>query len=219
MSHIKCEFAQVGMACARCGEDGFVEGTTVRMESDWRNVAWLVEGDMVFTFENGLQPVRQITVIDIWKQPGTCPSSVCPLFVPSGALGNEEDLVLQGETMVALASKAFEKQNGSRFALLQGADLIGFIGIELFQPDVPAKLYQLHFDQEELVPVANGAIACCPSILSALSLDASGDRESIEATTTGIPKLDHMQAKAFLAHLEQELVETLNARAETKSAS
>ena len=219
MKHIKCEFAQSGMACAYCGNDGFVEGTTILVESGWRNVANLGVDDLVRTLENGLQPIRQIEKTNVWKQPGTCPDSVCPLFVPAGALGNEEDMLLQGETMIAIASKSFEAQSGHLYALVQGVDLIDFIGIKRFQPLGPSNLYQLHFDHEELVPVGNGAVASCPSVMSVLNFDTTDHNETVNATTSGYPKLDHDQAKAFLAFLTQELADIVAARQASKSAS
>lgn len=93
MKNIKCEFAQSGMGCANCGDDGFVEGTKIMVESGWRNVASLAEGDLVQTFENGLQPIRQIEKTNVWKQPGTCPDNVCPLFVPAGAWQRRRPIV------------------------------------------------------------------------------------------------------------------------------
>lgn len=212
MKTIKCEFAQSGMGCANCGDDGFVEGTKILVETGWRNVASLAVNDLVQTLENGLQPIRQINQSNVWKQPGTCPDVVCPLFVPAGALGNEDDMLLQGETMIAVASKSFEAQNGHLYALVQSVDLIGFIGIERFQPLGPSNLYQLHFDREELIPIGNGAVACCPSVMSMLNFDATDNNETINATTSGFPKLDHDQAKAFLTNLTQELIDIVTAR-------
>lgn len=114
--------------------------------------------------------------------------------------------------MIAIASKSFEAQSGHLYALVQGVDLIGFIGIERFQPHGPSNLFQLHFDHEELIPIGNGAVACCPSVLSVLNFDTSEDNETVNATTSGYPKLDHDQAQTFLAYLTQELTEIVNAR-------
>lgn len=214
-----CDFLKTGVGCANCGVDGFVDGTTILTKHGWRDVATLAKGDHVWTLEHDWQPIMWTEGRDIWRQPGTCPASVSPIWVPMGALGNQQDLLVQGETFVAIASADFQAITGHSHALVSGFDCEGFNGIELYQPEAPRRLYEVHFENEELVAFGGGAIACCPSFLGALNFDPHEGEANASASASGLPKLSSASAVEFLNIVTEELADQAQVQDQPKAAS
>ena len=80
--------------------NGLTEGTLIATAMGWRPVEAIAPGDLVLTFDRGLQPVRDVKRAIAWLTPGPLPHAMCPLSVPPGALGNAEAMTLLPEQAV-----------------------------------------------------------------------------------------------------------------------
>jgi len=147
----------VGLAC------GLVAGTRVATAMGWRPVQAIAEGDLVLTFDRGLEPVRNMVRGTNWERCSPCPDSMRPLHVPIGALGNQQEMTILPEQSVMVESDTADELFGDPFALIAGAELGGFRGIERVCPETELEVIQLHFDADEIVFANLGALAFCPS--------------------------------------------------------
>ncbi len=145
-----------GLAC------GLVAGTHVATALGWRTVEAIATGDLVLTFDRGLQPVRGVVRGVNWDRAAPLPDSLCPLHVPAGALGNQEVMTLMPEQSVLLESDTADAVFGDPFVLVAGAGLVGFRGIERLRPDGVHEVIQLQFDTDEIVFANLGALVFCP---------------------------------------------------------
>lgn len=153
-----------GRAAAKTGVmSGIVSGTRVATALGWRDVASLQEGDLVLSFDGGLQPVKSITRTPLWSGPGACPQAFWPLLVPAGVLENEAPLTVLPRQGVMLESDAAEDVFGDPFALVSAAVLDGVHGIERVFPQDDMIVVTLHFDCEQVVFASHGTLMFCPA--------------------------------------------------------
>ncbi len=143
---------------------GLVEGTYVATAMGWRPVEAITKGDLVLTFDRGMQPVHAISRGALWDADNPCPRSLWPLSVPAGALGNQDAMVLLPEQCAMVESDAADMLFGDPFALVHGRDLEGFRGIERVEPTGQPAVIQLHFEDGEVVFASSGALVLCPSL-------------------------------------------------------
>jgi hypothetical protein len=149
-----------GAALGACS--GLVEGTKIATAMGFQRIETIEPGDRVVTFDNGLQEVRAVRREPLFVS-DICPRSLTPLFVPAGAIGNAQDMVLLPHQAVLIESDAAEAELGDPFVLMQAKDLDGICGIEHVTPDAPATVITLEFDNDEVVFAASGAMCICPS--------------------------------------------------------
>ncbi len=143
---------------------GLIAGTKVATATGWRPVEAIAEGDLVLTFDRGLQPVRSITCGQNWEADSICPASLWPLHVPAGALGNQNPMTLLAEQSVMIESDSGDTLFGDPFQLVSAADLEGLRGIERRMPRGEHQVIQLQFDNDEVVFANVGALVFCPSL-------------------------------------------------------
>ncbi|WP_425049383.1 Hint domain-containing protein [Psychromarinibacter sp. S121] len=142
---------------------GMLAGTKVATAKGWCPVETLTEGDLVLTFDRGLQPLRRVTKTRS-STGQNVPQSEWPLFVPKDALGNSQPLMLQPTQPVMIESDAAEVLYGDPFALIDAFVLDGYRGIARLQPEGPVETIGLCFDQDEVVFVNDGALVFCGSV-------------------------------------------------------
>ncbi len=145
-----------GLAC------GLVAGTRIATAMGWRPVEAIAEGDLVLTFDRGLQPVRAITRGLNWSSDTPCPKGLRPLSVPAGALGNQEAMTLLSDQSVMVESDTADALFGDPFALVPASSLDGFRGIARIRDMVELDVIQLQFDCDEIIFASLGALAFCP---------------------------------------------------------
>ncbi|MCP3970532.1 MAG: hypothetical protein GY717_09500 [Rhodobacteraceae bacterium] len=140
---------------------GMVTGTRVATAMGWRPVEAIAEGDLVLTFDRGLQPVRTVIRGSHWDAASACPQTLWPLCVPAGTLGNRQALLLLPEQPVMIESDMADMLFGEPFPLIAAAELDGFRGIQRVHPGPGLGVVQLQFDQDEVVFAADGAMLLC----------------------------------------------------------
>ena len=148
---------------ARGACSGLMEGTRVATGIGWRAVEGLAEGDMVLTFDAGLQRITKVTRQVVWDGSGACPERFWPLSVPAEALGNRVALTLLPAQYLMIESDAGEDLFGDPFSLIAAESLNGVNGIK---PDVPKhglEAVVLHFETDQIVFAENGVLYYCPS--------------------------------------------------------
>ncbi|MAQ82178.1 MAG: hypothetical protein CMH12_16590 [Maritimibacter sp.] len=176
---------------------GMLAGTKVATAKGWCPVESLTEGDLVLTFDRGLQPLRRLTKVRT-SAIQNVPQAEWPLFVPKDALGNAHPLMLQPTQPVMIESDAAEVLYGDPFALIDAFTLEGYRGIARLEPQGPIESIGLCFDQDEVVFVNDGALVFCGSVRE-MSVE---DLLTGDATPGTYTKLDADEALYLVECLE-----------------
>ena len=119
-----CDSGAVGAS------SGLLVGARVATAMGWRPVEALEVGDLVLTFDAGLQPLTQISSKPVWSGEFSAPKRFWPLHVPAGALGNRCALTLLPNQFVMIESDAGEELFGDPFSLIKSEALNGLNGID-----------------------------------------------------------------------------------------
>lgn len=135
---------------------GLVAGTRIATAMGWRAVEAIAVGDLVLTFDNGLQPVVAVTRTPV-ATPLRPSSQTMPVVVPAGALGNATAMTLMAEQPVVVESDAAEDLFGDPFAVLKARDLVGYAGIVQDVAQVHDVL-TLHFAEDQVLHADGGAL-------------------------------------------------------------
>jgi len=142
---------------------GLAAGTRVATTMGWRPVEAVTEGDMVLTFDDGMQRVTRVERGLLWKDAAPLPRHLWPLEVPVGALGNQMPMLLLPEQSVMLESDSAEALFDDPFTLLPAAALEGLHGITRVAPAQPVEVITLHFERDQVVFANVGALFYCPA--------------------------------------------------------
>lgn len=156
---------------------GIVASTRVATAMGWREVGALQAGDMVLTFDGGLQKVAGITRRRLWDGMSPCPQAFWPLMVPAGVLENAKPVMLLPRQGVMLESDLAEELYGDPFALIPAAALEGTAGIERIYPNDPIDVISVHFDIDQVIFAEQGALLFCPAgqdLVQLAAQEASG---------------------------------------------
>lgn len=138
-------------------EDGLLPGTQIATQTGWKPVETIQPGEMVLTFDNGLQRVERVHQI-------TVPRAQVPahkaytMLVPTGALGNRRELRLLPCQEVMVESDLAEMDFGEPFVMIQALLLERYKGIrrEPIQGDL--QIYMLTFASEQVIHVSGAAL-------------------------------------------------------------
>lgn len=140
---------------------GILAGTMVATASGWRSIDKVAEGDMVLTFDDGMQPVRRVTRRTGWSADLASPDRLWPLMVPKGAIGNTRDMTLMPSQNVMIESDAAEEIWGDPFTVVPAATLDGWRGIARVCPAETVEVITLHFDEDQVIFADGGALVFC----------------------------------------------------------
>lgn len=138
---------------------GIMAGTRIASAIGWRPVEALAEGDMVLTFDHGMQAVRAVRRRVVWAADST--PDLWPLDVPPGALGNRNPMVLMPGQSVVIESDLAEDSFGDPFVLIPAEVLEGYRGIARLRPADRIEVVTLTFDRDEVVFANSGAMFLC----------------------------------------------------------
>ena len=142
---------------------GLVAGTKVATQIGWRVVEAVAAGDLVLTFDGGLQVVTAVTRQTVWTMGSRAEYATWPLTVPAGALGNREAMTLIADQAVMVESDTAEAVFGDPFAMIPAGALDGFRGIHRSVPAEQIEVVTLHFAQDEVIFGNIGALFFCPA--------------------------------------------------------
>lgn len=151
------------------GEAGFIGGTCVASNLGWRGVDALCAGDLVLTFDHGMQPI-----VDVRRERRVAPgqgsgAAHCPVLIPAGALNNRTDMWLMPEQGLMVESDAAIDALGDPFAVVPAQALIGYRGIARAGGYERLEVTTLAFANDEVVYVEGGMLAHCPRPLEILT--------------------------------------------------
>lgn len=133
----------------RAKTGGFLPQTLVETDRGFIQARDVKPGDMVYTFDGGSQEVETVR--------HTVPRMTTLMHVPAGALGNDCDLQLPSDQMVALEIDAVERLFGLPLVLVKLISLAGHKGIKAIMPE---RLGRIHIEcaEEELIWTESGML-------------------------------------------------------------
>ncbi len=144
---------------------GLIAGTRVGTVMGWRAVEALAPGDMVLTFDNGLQPLVEVRRETIWVSDMTG-RNMATVLVPAGAMGNSGDVELLAGQGVLIESEAACDALGDPFAVVKAKALDGFRGIRRTAPAPQIEVVTLVFAAEQVIYAEGGILLhCMPAVI------------------------------------------------------
>lgn len=163
---------------------GAISSTRVATSFGWRQIADLRQGEMVLTFDAGMQPLRHIERSDLRRDMDSADPSHWPLSVPAGALGNSADMIIMPGQSVLVESALSERLMGERFVLIRAADLDSVAGISRVAPSGSASMVTLGFADDQVVFAAGGALLYCEGPGDLVGSRARGMMHAYRALTS-----------------------------------
>lgn len=157
---------------------GLMAGTRVASNLGWRAIDALTVGDMVLTFDHGMQEITEIRRAHMWLDAPDTAENMWPVVIPEGALGNREELVLLPDQGVMVESDAAMDMHGDPFAVLTAHSLVGLRGIRRRQPMQRVELIAVYFASDEVIYAEGGALIHCPRDMSTLEKFLDADTHS-----------------------------------------
>ena len=142
---------------------GLLSGVRVATALGWRPVEAIAAGDLVLTFDAGLQPVTRISRKPLYAGGAVPARKFWPMRVPAGALGNRSELQVLPGQYVMIESDAGEELFGDPFSLIKAEALEGVNGIETCAPEAQREAIVLHFEADQVVFDESGVLFYCPS--------------------------------------------------------
>lgn len=142
---------------------GLVSGTRIATAMGWRRVEQVVAGDLVLTFDAGLQRVTRVTRHMVWEGAGPCPERLWPIEVPTGVLGNREVMHLLPQQTIMVESDTAEDLYGDPFSLIPAEAMDEISASRRMQPQEGFEVVRLHFACEQVVFARDGLLFLCPS--------------------------------------------------------
>lgn len=139
---------------------GLIAGTRIGTAMGWRPVEALAAGDMVLTFDNGLQPLVDVRREVYWLS-DRLPERDALVVVPAGAMGNTVDVAVPSDQGVLIESEAACDAQGDPFAVVRAKHLDGFRGVHRAMPPVQMEVVTLVFANEEVIYAEGGILLHC----------------------------------------------------------
>lgn len=158
--HNKISGAMNGMLIT--GQSGFFGDTCVASNLGWRAVDALSVGDMVLTFDHGMQMIVDLQRETLLAPEHMLPSARNPIMVPEGAMNNRKDMWLMPEQGMLVESDAATDVLGDPFAVVPARALKGLRGIRSVAAGDRLDITTLAFAQDEVVYIEGGMLAFCP---------------------------------------------------------
>lgn len=138
-------------------EDGLLPGTLIATDTGWKPVEGVLPGDMVLTFDNGMQRVANVHQI-VLPRDSLPAHKAYTMVVPMGALGNRRDMRLLPCQEVIVESDMAEMDFGEPFVLIQALMLEGYGGIHRAPIEGDLRIHMLTFASEQVIHVAGAAL-------------------------------------------------------------
>lgn len=156
------------------GHAGFLSGLHVATALGWRAVQDLRVGDLVLSFDHGLQPVVDIQRETRLPSETGFPDDLRLVLVPRGALDNSADIWLMPDQGLLVECDTVLDVTDEPFAVVPAQALKGFRGIRAEVSAEPLRITTLAFCNDEVIYVEGGLLGYCPRPRSLLMDDAGG---------------------------------------------
>ncbi len=180
---------------AACGPavlvDGLAASQLLATPDGWVEAADLEAGDPVLTFEGGEMPVARVFRS---IQTGRVPQPFWPVWLPVGAMDNDEPAELLPAQMVMLESDLAEELHGEPFVLVPASSLVGWNGIERRAPE-SLEIVHLQFETPQLVFAGRSLLLGC---------GGTGARAANLFQASGLMTLTAVEARQLVAGLIRE---------------
>ena len=175
----------------RLPEAGLVAGTLVETDTGWQPVESLAIGQLVQTWDGGLQPLMRL------ERQRVAPNARL-LQVPGGVLSTCTDLVvLPGQHLLVETGAAAELLDCDT-ALVPAAALEGWRGVAPHRPRLGFDVVTLAFEAEEIVFANTGALLHCAAADARTSAHTTGRAETSAPQSGFFTVLDRDRARALL---------------------
>lgn len=142
---------------------GLLAGTRIATAMGWRAVNAIAVGDLVLTFDNGLQAVTAVRRSTLWVDAIRVPEHMWSVHIPAGALGNYDDMTVLPEQGLLIESDAAMDKYGDPFAVVPAASLAGVRGITRQAPRQAIEIVTLSFDNDQVVYAEGNVMTFCPA--------------------------------------------------------
>ncbi len=169
MTHRTAEVSAAYDGALETVSHGLVAGTRIASMLGWRGVELLAIGDLVLTFDNGMQEITDIRRLNLCFDGPETDVAHWPVVVPAGALGNKEHLTLLPDQGVMLESEAAVDIYGDPFAVVAAWALVGVRGIHRARPTQRVELISLSFAQDQVIYAEGGALILCTAPVTPLN--------------------------------------------------
>ncbi|MFX0542566.1 Hint domain-containing protein [Roseovarius sp. S4756] len=180
------------------GQAGVSASVCVAGSNGWPALGTIAPGDLVLTFDAGLQPVAEILREPAWAGRGPLLPSLWLVEIPIRALGNREVMHLAADQLVLIESDVAEAVTGDPFALVPARSLGDVRGIHRVPPQPGDEIITLTFAEEQIVFAGGGAMLQCPAATSDL-LEAPPSAPSAR----GYPRLSAQDAREVAIQMDE----------------
>jgi hypothetical protein len=147
-------------------ETGLLAGAMVANQRGWAAVETIRPGDMVLTFDHGMQCVLETRSLQV-QRPLRQGAKAFSMFVPKGAIGNRSDLQVMPLQEVIFESDKAETLYGDPFVLMPALMLDGYNGICKRPIEDGVSMTVLVFASEQIVHTNGGMLALAPRQITA----------------------------------------------------
>ncbi|MCC5991867.1 MAG: Hint domain-containing protein [Rhodobacteraceae bacterium] len=170
-------------------EDGLLPDSLIATNTGWRPVHAIEPGDMIMTFDSGMQPLVNNHCLTLSLD--TVPSHKRFLMdVPAGALGNRNPMRLLPCQEVIIESDMAEDHFGDPFVLIQALMLEGFNGVRRQPIAQDLTIHMLTFAQEQVIHCSGATL-----VSARAESDFSPLWSAAMATAPGQPRLSFGQLR------------------------
>jgi hypothetical protein len=137
----------------------FAHNTFIKTIDGERFVEGLSVGDLVFTQDNGYQPIRWIGNRRLSRTQLETNPKLKPIRIQAGALGHglpEQDLLVSPQHRILLRNKVAINMFGVSELLVPAIKLIALPGVDILEDCAGVEYYHMLFDRHEII-FANGS--------------------------------------------------------------
>ncbi len=138
----------------------FTRGTMITTDRGQVAVEDLQQGDMVWTADNGMQPIRWIGSRVVGSVELNLTPELRPIRIRRGALGAntpERDLTVSPQHRVLVRSGIAQKMFGTDEVLVAAKQLCQLDGIDIVRDDAEVEYFHMLFERHEVV-LSDGAL-------------------------------------------------------------
>ncbi|MEM6593248.1 MAG: Hint domain-containing protein [Pseudomonadota bacterium] len=124
----------------------FVAGTRIMTPDGERRVETLIPGDMVETYDNGMQPIRWVGTRTV-----TADGQIAPIRIAPGALGAHRALTVSPQHRVLVRDQAAQLYFGQSEVLVTAKDLVNGLTVSRLADGSSVTYIHILFDEHQLV--------------------------------------------------------------------